>query len=131
MIPTTTGAARAIGLVIPEMEGRLDGTSIRVPTPDVSLNDLTCEVRVPATVSEVNRVLEEAASGPLKGILAYSSLPLVSIDYRGNPHSAIVDGLSTRVVKDRLVKTLAWYDNEWGYSCRVCDLVTYICTHFS
>ncbi len=131
MIPTTTGAARAIGLVIPEMEGRLDGTSIRVPTPDVSLNDLTCEVRVPTTVSDVNRVLEEAANGPLKGILAYSTLPLVSIDYRGNPHSAIVDALSTRVVRERMVKTLAWYDNEWGYSCRVCDLVTYICSHFS
>ncbi len=131
MIPTTTGAARAIGLVIPEMEGRLDGTSIRVPTPDVSLNDLTCEVRVPTTVSDVNRVLETAANGPLKGILAYSALPLVSIDYRGNPHSAIVDSLSTRVIRDRMVKTLAWYDNEWGYSCRVCDLVTYICTHFS
>ena len=131
MIPTTTGAAKAIGLVIPEMEGRLDGTSVRVPTPDVSLNDLTLEVRVPTTVADVNRVLEEAANGPLKGILAYTNLPLVSIDYRGNPHSAIVDGLSTRVVRERMVKTLAWYDNEWGYSCRVADLVAYICNHFS
>lgn len=130
MIPTTTGAARAIGLVLPEMEGRLEGMSIRVPTPDVSLNDLTCEIRVPTTVAEVNRVMKSAADGPLKGILAYTDLPLVSIDYRGNPHSAILDGLSTRVVKDRLVKTLAWYDNEWGYSCRVSDLVAYICGHF-
>ena len=131
MIPTTTGAAKAIGLVIPEMEGRLDGTSVRVPTPDVSLNDLTLEVRVPTTVADVNRVLEEAANGHLKGILAYTNLPMVSIEYRGNPHSAIVDGLSTRVVRERMVKTLAWYDNEWGYSCRVADLVTYICNHFS
>ena len=131
MIPTSTGAAKAIGLVIPEMEGRLDGTSVRVPTPDVSINDLTCEVRVPTTVAEVNRLLEEAANGPLKGILAYSNLPLVSVDYRGNPHSAIVDGLSTRVVRERMVKTLAWYDHEWGYSCRVGDLVAYICNHFS
>lgn len=126
MVPTTTGAAKAIGLVMPELRGRLDGMSIRVPTPDVSLNDLTCLVRKDVTVNEVNDLFRKAAEGHLSGILQYTDLPLVSADFLGNSHSSIVDGLSTRVMDGRLVKVLAWYDNEWGYSCRVRDLVHYI-----
>ena len=126
MVPTTTGAARAIGLVMPELKGRLDGMSIRVPTPDVSLNDLTCLVRTDVTVEAVNDLFRKAAEGYLSGILQYTDLPLVSADFLGNSHSSIVDGLSTRVMDGRLVKVLAWYDNEWGYSCRVRDLVHYI-----
>lgn len=126
MIPTTTGAAKAIGLVLPELKGRLDGMSIRVPTPDVSLNDLTVIVGKDVTAEEVNGLFRTAADGPMKGILQYTDLPLVSADFRGNSHSAIVDGPSTRVMDRRLVKVLSWYDNEWGYSCRVRDLVYYI-----
>jgi glyceraldehyde 3-phosphate dehydrogenase len=126
MIPTTTGAAKAIGLVLPHLKGRLDGMSIRVPTPDVSLNDLTCIVQKDVTVDEINGLFREAAAGPMAGILAYTELPLVSADFRGNPNSSIVDGLSTRVMEKRMVKVLAWYDNEWGYSCRVRDLVHFI-----
>ncbi len=126
MIPTTTGAAKAIGLVLPELKGRLDGMSIRVPTPDVSLNDLTVIVGRDVTVDEVNQLFRSAAEGPMKGILQYTDLPLVSADFRGNAHSSIVDGPSTRVMDRRLVKVLSWYDNEWGYSCRVRDLVYYI-----
>ena len=126
MIPTTTGAAKAIGLVLPHLKGRLDGMSIRVPTPDVSINDLTCIVQKDTTVEEINLLFREAAAGPMAGILAYTEVPLVSADFRGNPNSSIVDGLSTRVMEKRMVKVLAWYDNEWGYSCRVRDLVHFI-----
>ncbi len=126
MIPTTTGAAKAIGLVMPHLKGRLDGMSIRVPTADVSLNDLTCTVRRETTIEEVNSLFKRASEGALKGILQYTDLPLVSVDFRGNSHSTIVDGLSTKVMDKNLVKVLAWYDNEWGYSCRVRDLVFYV-----
>ena len=126
MIPTTTGAARATALVIPEVAGKLDGMSIRVPTPDVSLIDLTAQVRRDTSTAEVNAALEEAAGGALKGILAVESDPLVSIDYVGHSASSIVDRDSTAVIDGRLVKVLAWYDNEWGYACRVRDLIRYV-----
>jgi glyceraldehyde 3-phosphate dehydrogenase len=126
MIPTTTGAARATALVIPELEGRLDGMAIRVPTPDVSLVDLVAEVDQEVDSDEVNRALKAAADGPLAGILGYSEEPLVSIDYTGNPHSSVVDALSTAVMQGRMVKVLSWYDNEWGYSTRVADLAHYV-----
>jgi len=123
MIPTTTGAAKAINLVIPSLKGKLDGYSLRVPTPNVSVVDLTVMVEKPATVESVNAALKSAAEGPLKGVLAYTDEELVSIDFRGNPNSAIVDSGYTRVVGGNCVKVLAWYDNEWGYSCRCVDLV--------
>jgi glyceraldehyde 3-phosphate dehydrogenase len=123
MIPTSTGAAKALHLVIPELKGKLDGYSIRVPTPNVSVVDLTVMVEKPATVASVNAALKAAAEGPLKGILAYTEEELVSIDFRGNPHSSIVDAEYTRVVGDKCVKVLAWYDNEWGYSTRCKDLI--------
>jgi len=126
MIPTTTGAAKATGLVIPEVAGRIDGMAIRVPTPDVSIVDLVAEVEKDTTADEVNAAFRAAAEGPLKGILAVSDEPLVSIDYTGNPNSSIVDGLSTSVMSGRMVKVLSWYDNEWGYSNRVVDLVSYV-----
>ncbi len=126
MIPTTTGAATAVGLVLPELKGRLDGVAIRVPTPNVSLVDLVAQVSRPATAQTVNETFERAAAGPLKGILDVSRVPLVSVDFNGNPHSSIVDLPTTAVIDGRLVKVLAWYDNEWGYSCRVRDLVLYI-----
>jgi len=126
MIPTTTGAAKALGLVLPQLKGKLDGLAIRVPTPNVSLVDLVCEVTRDVTKEEVNKAFETAALGELKGIMEYCETPLVSKDFNGNPHSAIVDALSTYVVNKRLVKTLGWYDNEWGYSCRVVDLIEYI-----
>jgi glyceraldehyde 3-phosphate dehydrogenase len=126
MIPTTTGAAKATALVIPELKGKIDGLSIRVPTPDVSVVDLTAELEKNVTVEEVNNAFREAADGALKGILAVSDEPLVSVDYIGNPHSAIVDLMSTFVVGDTMVKVMAWYDNEWGYSVRCVDLAGYI-----
>lgn len=126
MIPTTTGAARATALVLPEVEGKLDGMAIRVPTPDVSLVDLTAEVERDTTVEEVNQALESAAAGPLNGILGVSAGPLVSVDFVGNSASSVVDLRSTSVVDGRLVKVLAWYDNEWGYSCRVRDLIQFV-----
>jgi glyceraldehyde 3-phosphate dehydrogenase len=126
MIPTTTGAAKAISLVLPELKGKLNGMSIRVPSPTVSIVDLVAELDKDVTVDEVNAALKNAAEGELKNILDYSNEPLVSIDYKGNPHSSIVDGLSTMVLEDNMVKVLAWYDNEWGYSCRVVDLVDFI-----
>ena len=122
MIPTTTGAAKATSLVIPEVEGKLDGMAIRVPTPDVSIVDLVAELGTDTTVEAVNEAFREAADGPLAGILAISDEPLVSIDFTGNPHSSIVDGLSTSVIEGRMVKVLSWYDNEWGYSSRLVDL---------
>ena len=123
MVPTTTGAAKAVGLVLPELKGKLNGFSLRVPTPDVSVVDLVAEIEKKATVEEINAALKEAAEGKMKGILGYSDEPLVSIDYRGNPLSSIVDGLSTMVMEDNLIKVLSWYDNEWGFSCRMIDLV--------
>lgn len=126
LIPTTTGAAKAVTLVLPELKGRLAGIAIRVPTPNVSLVDFVAEVEKPTSVEEVNKVFKEAAEGELKGILAYTEEPLVSRDFNGNPHSAIVDGLSTLVMEGTMVKVFAWYDNEWGYSCRVVDCAVYI-----
>ncbi len=126
MIPTTTGAARAIGLVLPHLKGKLDGFSMRVPTPNVSIVDLVAEVKKPTTREEVNAALKAAAKGPLKGILAYSDEPLVSIDLCGNPNSSIVDSQLTTVMEGNMVKTLSWYDNEWGYSCRLRDLVLFM-----
>ena len=123
MIPTSTGAAKALHLVIPELKGKLDGYSLRVPTPNVSVVDLTVMVDKPATVESVNSALKNAANGPMKGILAYTEEELVSIDFRGNPHSSIVDSGYTRVVGGNCVKILAWYDNEWGYSSRCRDLI--------
>ncbi len=123
MIPSTTGAAKALKLVIPELDGKLDGYSMRVPTPNVSVVDLTVFVEKPATKESVNAALKAAAEGPMKGILAYTEEELVSIDFRGNPNSSIVDAGYTKVVGDKCVKVLAWYDNEWAYSCRVRDLI--------
>jgi len=126
MIPTTTGAARATALVLPEVKGKLDGMAIRVPTPDVSLVDLTAELGKDITRDQVNEAFRLAAVGPLRGILDVASRPLVSVDFTGNPASSIVDLLATSVIGDRMVKVLAWYDNEWGYSCRVRDLVRHV-----
>ncbi len=123
MIPSTTGAAKALKLVIPELDGKLDGYSMRVPTPNVSVVDLTVFVEKPATKDSVNAALKAAAEGPMRGILAYTEEELVSIDFRGNPNSSIVDAGYTKVVGDKCVKVLAWYDNEWAYSCRVRDLI--------
>lgn len=125
MVPSTTGAAKAIGLVLPRLAGKLDGLAIRVPTPNVSLVDLVTIVKVKATKEDVNKALKEASEGPLKGILGYSEEPLVSTDYMQDSNSGTVDALETKVMGN-LVKTLAWYDNEWGYSCRLRDLVEYI-----
>ncbi|ABO67996.1 MULTISPECIES: glyceraldehyde-3-phosphate dehydrogenase [Geobacillus] len=122
IIPTTTGAAKALGLVLPHLKGKLHGMALRVPTPNVSLVDLVVDVKRDVTIDEVNEALLRAANGPLKGILEFTMEPLVSIDFNTNPHSAIIDGLSTMVIDGRKVKVLAWYDNEWGYSCRVVDL---------
>jgi len=126
MIPTTTGAAKAIGSVIPELKGKMDGLAIRVPTPTVSLTDLTCEVEKDTTVDEVNLAFKKTSETNLKGILMYCDIPLVSRDFVGNSFSCIFDAQLTRVIAPRLVKVLGWYDNEWGYSCRVVDLVEYI-----
>ena len=126
MIPTTTGAARAVSLVLPELKGKLDGLAIRVPTPNVSLVDLVCEVEKDTSKEEVNRAMKVAAEGKLSKVLEYCDKPLVSKDFNGNPKSSIVDAALTTVIDKRLVKVLSWYDNEWGYSCRVVDLVEYI-----
>ena len=126
MIPTTTGAAKAVALVLPEIAGRLDGMAIRVPTPNVSLIDLVVEVKKNTSNKEVNEVFKEAAREGLKNILRVEDNPLVSIDYNGDPYSSIIDGLSTKVMKDNMIKVLAWYDNEWGYSNRVKDLLKFI-----
>ncbi|MED4406417.1 glyceraldehyde-3-phosphate dehydrogenase [Heyndrickxia coagulans] len=122
IIPTTTGAAKALGLVLPQLKGKLHGMALRVPTPDVSLVDLVVDLKKEVTADEVNDAFKAAAKGSLKGILDYTEVPLVSSDYTTNPYSAIVDGLSTMVMDGRKVKVLAWYDNEWGYSCRVVQL---------
>ena len=126
MIPTSTGAAKAIGLVLPELKGKLDGFAMRVPTPDVSIVDLVALVEKPTTVEEVNGVLKAAAEGELKGILAYTEDPVVSTDMLRNPNSSIIDSDLTKVLGGTLVKVLSWYDNEWGYSCRVVDLAKFI-----
>jgi len=126
IIPSTTGAAKAVSLVLPELKGKLNGMAFRVPTPNVSVTDLVVELARNVTVEEVNAALKEAANGPLKGILNYSEEPLVSSDYNGDPASSTIDALSTMVVGDNLVKVVSWYDNEWGYSNRVVDLVAYI-----
>lgn len=121
IVPTTTGAAKAVALVLPELKGKLNGFSVRVPVPTVSMVDVVFEVEKPTTAEEVNKVLKEASEGELKGILGFSDEPLVSMDYKGDSRSSIVDGLSTMVI-DNMVKVVAWYDNEWGYSNRVVDL---------
>ncbi len=126
MIPTSTGAAKAVALVIPELEGKFEGISVRVPTPNVSLVDVVINVEKSTTTEEVNNVLRNAANGSLKGILAFSEEPLVSIDFRGNSHSSIVDADNTSVLDGNSVKILSWYDNEWGYSCRVRDLIKFM-----
>ncbi|HWR42501.1 type I glyceraldehyde-3-phosphate dehydrogenase [Sporomusa sp.] len=126
IIPTTTGAAKAVALVLPELKGKLNGFALRVPTPNVSITDLVAQLEKPATAEAVNAALKEAANGELKGIMAFSEEELVSKDYNGNPHSSIVDGLSTMMVGDNLVKVVSWYDNEWGYSNRVVDLISFI-----
>ncbi|NQV03910.1 MAG: type I glyceraldehyde-3-phosphate dehydrogenase, partial [Candidatus Omnitrophica bacterium] len=126
MIPTTTGAAKAVSLVLPELKGKLDGLAIRVPTPNVSLVDLVCEVEKDTSKEEVKRALKEAAGGKLNRVLEYCAKPLVSKDFNGNPKSSIVDADLTIVIDKRLVKVMSWYDNEWGYSCRVVDLIELI-----
>lgn len=126
MVPTTTGAAKAVTLVIPELEGKMHGLAVRVPIPNVSLVDLVVNLTRTATKEEINAALRQAADGRMKGYLEYSELPLVSHDFNGNPASAIVDGLSTIMVGDRMAKVLIWYDNEWGYSNRILDLVKHI-----
>jgi glyceraldehyde 3-phosphate dehydrogenase len=126
MIPTTTGAATAVGLVLPELKGKLDGVAVRVPTPNVSLVDLVAQVTRPARIDAVNGAFQQAAAGSLAGILDVSRVPLVSVDFNGNPHSAIVDLPTTAVIDGQRVKILAWYDNEWRYSCRLRDLVQYV-----
>jgi len=122
IIPTTTGAAKAVGKVLPELNGKLNGFAMRVPTPNVSVVDLVADLEKSASKEEINEAFRAAAENELKGILAYNEDPLVSIDYNGNPHSSIVDGLSTMVIDDNMVKVVSWYDNEWGYSCRIVDL---------
>jgi glyceraldehyde 3-phosphate dehydrogenase len=126
MIPTTTGAAKAVSLVIPELKGKLDGMAIRVPTPNVSVVDLTAELSSSATVEEVNAAMKKASEGPMKGILQYVDEPLVSIDFNHDPASSCFDALSTKVIGGKMVKVLSWYDNEWGYSCRLVDLAKYV-----
>ncbi len=126
IIPTTTGAAKAIGKVLPELDGKLDGMAMRVPTPTVSIVDLVVELERPVTVEEINAAMKEAAEGELKGILGYVEEPLVSMDFKGDPRSSIFDALETRVIDGNFVKVLSWYDNEWGYSSRVADLIVYI-----
>jgi len=126
MIPTTTGAAKAVALVIPELKGKLDGGAMRVPTPDVSIVDFVCMVKKDVTEADVSAALKKAANGPMKGILEFCEEELVSIDFTGNNHSSIVDAPSTKVMGGRMVKVLSWYDNEWGYSVRCADLVQFI-----
>lgn len=126
IIPTTTGAAKAVSLVMPELKGKLNGFSMRVPTPNVSVVDLVVEVKRDTSVEEVNETFKAASENQMQGILGFSEEPLVSVDYNNDPHSSIVDSLSTMVIGGNMVKVISWYDNEWGYSCRVVDLVKYI-----
>ena len=126
MVPTSTGAAKALHLVLPQLKGKLDGMAIRVPTPNVSLVDLTVETEKECDIASVNAAFRRAAQGSLKGILQYSEAPIVSVDQNGDPHSATLDAQLTTVLEHRMVKVIAWYDNEWGYSCRVRDLIKFI-----
>jgi glyceraldehyde 3-phosphate dehydrogenase len=126
MVPTSTGAAKAIGLVLPELNGKLDGIAIRVPTSNVSLVDLTASVERPCDEKSVNAAMKRAAEGELKGILEYSEGPLVSVDFNDNPHSSIYDAPLTKVIDGKLVKVFSWYDNEWGYSNRLADVTSYV-----
>jgi glyceraldehyde 3-phosphate dehydrogenase len=126
MIPTTTGAATALALVIPELKGKMDGMAIRVPTPNVSVVDLVVQLKKDTTAEGINKVLKSYAEGKLKGILSFSEEPLVSIDFNGNPHSSIVDGPSTKVIGGKMAKIISWYDNEWGFSNRMVDLLLYL-----
>ncbi|MBD2864654.1 type I glyceraldehyde-3-phosphate dehydrogenase [Paenibacillus oceani] len=126
IIPSSTGAAKAVSLVLPELKGKLNGMAFRVPTPNVSVTDLVAELKVNVSVDDVNAALKEAANGPLKGIMVYTEEPLVSSDFNGDPASSTIDALSTMVVGDNLVKVVSWYDNEWGYSNRVVDLAHFI-----
>lgn len=126
MIPSTTGAAKAIGLVLPELKGKLDGFSMRVTTPNVSVVDLVAEMQKDVTAEEINTAMKKWAEGPMKGVLQYVDVPLVSVDFNGNPHSSIFDATLTRVMEGRMVKVISWYDNEWGYSTRLRDLILYI-----
>lgn len=126
IIPTSTGAARAVSLVLPELKGKLNGFAMRVPTPNVSVVDLVVELEKNASVEEVNQALKQASENEMKGILGYSEEPLVSRDYNGDPHSSTIDALSTMVIEDNMVKVVSWYDNEWGYSNRVIDLINYV-----
>ena len=126
MIPTSTGAAKAIYLVIPELKGRLDGVAMRVPTPNVSVVDLTIELKAETTAEAINAAMTQAAAGPLKGVLEVSNAELVSIDFRGNPASSIVDAPLTRVLQGTMAKVFAWYDNEWGFSSRMVDLIHFM-----
>ena len=128
MIPTTTGAAKAVSLVIPELKGKLDGMAIRVPTPNVSVVDLTAELSKSTTAEEINAAMKKASEGPMKGILQYVDEPLVSVDFNHDPASSCFDALSTKVLGGKMVKVLSWYDNEWGYSCRLVDLAKYVST---
>jgi glyceraldehyde 3-phosphate dehydrogenase len=125
-IPTTTGAAKAVGLVMPELKGKIDGFSVRVPTPNVSLVDFVAVLKKAASADEINAAFKAAAAGPLKGILGVTDEPLVSVDFMGDPRSGIVDLLSTKVIDGALAKVIAWYDNEWGYSCRLVDLAKFV-----
>ncbi|GAB4263087.1 type I glyceraldehyde-3-phosphate dehydrogenase [Thermincola ferriacetica] len=126
IIPTTTGAAKAVALVLPELKGKLNGFAMRVPTPNVSVVDLVAQLEKSTTAEEINAALKAAAENELKGIMAYTDEPLVSKDFNGNPHSSIIDGLSTMVIEGNLAKIVSWYDNEWGYSCRIIDLIKYM-----
>lgn len=126
IIPTTTGAAKALSLVLPHLKGKLHGLALRVPVPNVSLVDLVVDLKTDVTAEEVNEAFKHAAKTSMYGVLDYSDEPLVSTDYNTNPHSAVIDGLTTMVMEDRKVKVLAWYDNEWGYSCRVVDLIRHV-----
>ncbi len=126
MIPTTTGAAKAVALVLPQLKGKLNGMAVRVPTPSVSVVDLVCELKKEATKEEINAAMKKAAEGEMKGVLGYCDEPLVSIDFKENPNSSIVDALSTMVIDGKMAKVVSWYDNEWGYSNRVIDLIEYV-----
>ncbi len=127
MIPTSTGAAKAVGLVLPHLNGKINGLAIRVPTPNVSLVDLTANLKKPATVEGINSAFKAAAEGPLSGVLAYADEPTVSIDYSTDPHSSIFDSLSTQVLSDHVAKVFSWYDNEWGFAMRMIDLTKWVC----
>jgi glyceraldehyde 3-phosphate dehydrogenase len=126
MIPSTTGAAKAIGLVLPDLKGKLDGFAMRVTTPNVSVVDLTADLQKDTTADDINAAMKKWAEGPMKGILQYVDIPLVSVDFNGNSHSSIFDATLTKVMEKRMVKVIAWYDNEWGYSSRIRDLILFL-----